>query len=559
MRQFLPHCRLLLVTLLVVALPARAGERPGQAAIAAPHPLAIQAGHEILGEGGNAFDAAVAVASTLAVVEPARSGLGGGGFFLLHRAKDGKDIFLDAREYAPGAATAGMFLPRDGQPAPSPADGPLSAAIPGEPAGLAHLAQRYGRLPLARSLAPAIRLAEQGFAVYPTLQLALRFRQKTYDRWPALPAVFLVDGKVPELGAVIRQPDLAAALKRLAKGGFDGYYRGETARLLVDGVRAAGGVWTAADLEQYRVIEREPLVGEYRGTKIVAAPLPSAGGIALIDALNILSGYDLPRLEGVTARHLFIESLRRVFRDRADYLGDGDFVRVPVPRLVSPDYAAGQRTSIRLDRATPSRDLAGNWPGSEGTDTTHFSLIDADGNRVAATLSVNAWLGSGFMAPGTGIVLNDHMDDFATRPGQGNQLFGVLGGEPNQIAPHKRPLSSMSPTFLESERGVAILGTPGGTRIISMVLQASLAWMDGADAATVAGLRRYHHQYYPDVVVYQDGALTPEEQQGLAALGHRLQRAERDYGNMQVVTWDKAARKVQAASDPRGQNEGWLY
>ncbi len=275
--------------------------------------------------------------------------------------------------------------------------------------------------------------------------------------------------------------------------------------------------------------------------------------------LQILGGYELDRLAPADRKHLIIEAMRRAYRDRAIYLGDPAFVTMPLDRLLSPYYADGQRISILMDRATPSIQLSGIIPEPvAGTNTTHFSVLDRAGNRVAGTLSINTWFGSAFMPPGTGVILNNEMDDFSIKTGVPNG-FDLIGTDANSIAPGKRMLSSMSPTFLESDRGFAILGTPGGSRIISMVLLAALAWSDGADATQMVGLQRYHHQYFPDVVAYEDGAFTPDEKAALEVKGHKLEPSERRYGNMQVVTWDRATGRVSAASDPRGGGEVTIY
>jgi gamma-glutamyltranspeptidase/glutathione hydrolase len=553
---------LVLLVALAWALPAPAkSARPAaQAGIATAHPLATKAGEEILAQGGNAFDAAVAISAALAVVEPFASGLGGGAFWLLHEAKSGRQTVVDAREVAPGAATHDMYLDENGNPRRGATiDGPLAAGIPGEPAGLAHLARRYGRLPLAKSLAPAIRYAEQGVAVTRGMELGLRFRATAAANSPALAAIYLPGGKPVAAGDVLRYPDLARTLRRLAAEGSNGFYRGPVAEALVAGVRAGGGIWTLDDLARYSVVEREPVRSRYRGMTIVSAPPPSAGGVALANVFNILGGFDLPRLSPLDRKHLTIEAMRRAYRDRAIYLGDPAFVTMPLERLLSPYYADGQRISILLDRATPSTQLAGILPEPvAGTNTTHFSVLDRAGNRVAGTLSINTWFGSAFMPPGTGVILNNEMDDFSVKTGVPNG-FELIGTEANSIAPGKRMLSSMSPTFLESDRGVAILGTPGGSRIISMVMLAALAWADGADATQMVGLKRYHHQYFPDVVAYEAGAFTPDEKAGLEAKGHKLEVSERSYGNMQVVTWDRATGRVAAASDPRGGGDVTIY
>jgi gamma-glutamyltranspeptidase/glutathione hydrolase len=543
-----------------VAWSAVAAPRPGSSAIAAAHPLAVAAGEEVLAAGGNAFDAAVAVGAALAVAEPYASGFGGGAFFLLHVARGDRDVFVDARETAPGAARPDMYLDAAGKVVPGLSlDGPLAAGIPGAPAGFAHLAKRYGRLPLERSLAPAIRLAQEGVPVYTRLQLGLRFRRPAAEKSPAFMAVFYPDGQVPAIGAVLRQSDLAATLRRFAAKGFDGFYRGPVAEKLVAGVRAAGGIWTPEDLAGYRVVEREPVRAAYRGATLISAPLPSAGGIGLANMLNILGGFDLAQLDATSRAHVMIEAMRRVYRDRSAYLGDPAFSQPPVEQLLHPFYAAGQRASIRLDRATPSELLPAVLPdGGAGNQTTHFSILDAAGNRVAATLSINTWYGAAFIAPGTGVVLNDEMDDFTVKEGEAN-WFELVGSHANAIAPGKRPLSSMSPTFIESERGVAILGTPGGSRIVTMVLLSALAWLDGADASEMVSLKRFHHQFYPDAVAYEDGAFTAEQIKGLEERGHKLERNERSFGNMNVVTWDYATGEVEAAMDPRGKVEGQVY
>jgi gamma-glutamyltranspeptidase/glutathione hydrolase len=533
---------------------------PDQAGIATAHPLATQAGNEILEAGGNAFDAAVAISAALGVVEPYASGLGGGAFWLLHVAEQQTDTFVDAREVAPSAATADMYLDADGQPIGRASfNGPLASGIPGQAAGLVHLAERYGRLPLAKSLAPAIRYAEEGVPVHQRMLLGLRFRRSAADRWPAFGEVYYPNGETVKEGDVLRQPDLAGTLRRLAAKGFDGFYRGKTARLLLRGVQDGGGIWVADDLADYRVIERDPIAFFYHGVRIISAPPPSSGGIAMANMLNILNGYDLSKLDGAARKHLTIEAMRRAYRDRAEFLGDTDFTEVPVRRLMSSDYAAGQRMSIRVDRATPSDTLAGfRAPVSKGADTTHFSVLDKDGNRVAGTMSINTWYGSAFMAPGTGLIMNNEMDDFAIKPGLPN-YYGLPGYSVNAIEPGKRMLSSMSPTFLESGRGVAILGTPGGSRIITMVLLAAMAWMDGADAQEMVELKRYHHQFTPDQVEHEDGAFSAEEVAALEARGHTLKQVRRVYGNMNVVTWDFKSGKVEAVSDPRGLGEGRVY
>ena len=552
-----PKSSLFLFLFLFLSCNLRAG--PNQAAIASAHPLATAAGFEILAQGGNAFDAAVAVSATLAVVEPSGSGLGGGGFWLLKRAKDGKEIIIDGREKAPLAAHSSMYLDGQGNPtAKLSLDGPLAAGIPGLPAGLAHLAKQYGRLPLSKSLAPAIYHAETGFEVGDHYLRAIASRESILQRYAASADIFLEQHATPKPGFRLVQPGLAMTLKRLAVGGHAGFYRGETARQLVEAVRKAGGVWTLDDLQQYKIIERRPLIGEYHGIRVVSAPPPSSGGIVLVEILNILSAYDLPQFDSVTRKHLIIEAKRRAYRDRDLYLGDPDFVEIPTKRLTSPDYAAGLRVAIRADHALSSESLS-DTPSinPQGDNTTHLSIIDRQGNQVAATLSINQAMGSGFVAEGTGVLLNDEMDDFAVSPGKPN-AYGLVGGNANSIEPGKRMLSSMTPTFLQTKDRIAILGTPGGSRIISMVLLAVLDFAEGNGPVSWVNIGRFHHQYLPDVVEHEPDALTIEEMHGLEKLGHKLKATAKRYGNMQAILWDKSTGQLEAASDPRGEGAAWV-
>ncbi len=541
-----------------IAAPRSAVAHKG--AIASAYPLASQAGEQMLTAGGNAFDAAVAVSAALAVVEPSSSGLGGGGFYLLHRASDGFETMLDAREKAPGAATRDMYLDKAGNEIKGASiSGPLSAGIPGEPAAFEYLALKYGKLPLKQSLAPAIKLAREGFPLYARLQGGIKYKRGILAKSPDAARAFLTaDGGVPPIGAIIKQPELAKTLEAIAERGAKGFYEGPVAAALVDGVRSGGGIWTLADLANYRVIERKPLVGDYHGARIVSASPPSSGGIAVLDSLNILAGFDLHQVDSATRKHLIIEAMRRAYRDRAIYLGDPDFVAMPLEQLTSVDYAAGQRSSIRADKAMPSDMLPGIESEPGGTQTTHFSVLDADGNLVAATISVNLFFGNGYMPAKTGVLLNNTMDDFSTKPGSPN-AFGLVGAKANAVAPNKRSLSSMSPTFVETPKGVMIIGSPGGSFIISMVLLGTLNYLDGMNAADIVKYPHYHHQYLPDEVDYEPGALSGTEIQALKAMGHNLQVADREWGNMQVVTWDYASGKVEAASDPRGEGVGLVY
>jgi len=542
-------CAFVLLLLVQVAL---AVEKPPAAAIASAHPLATQAGHEILAAGGNAFDAAVTISAVLAVVEPYSSGMGGGGFWLLHRAEDGFETMLDGRERAPLAAHRDLYLNDQGEIIPNLSiNGPLAAGIPGQPAALAHLAEKYGQLSLKQTLAPAIRLAREGFPVDDYYRRMVKWRLDALRQSHSATLLFLQNGEIPQVGYSVRQPDLADTLEVLSEQGRDGFYKGRVAQKLVDGVRANGGIWTLKDLAAYQPVEREPVRGNYRGMSITTAAPPSSGGVVLLAMLNILSRFDLDDYPSVARKHLMIEAMRRAYRDRAEYLGDPDFVGMPIEQLIHPLYAAGLARDIEFDRATPSKMPEAKTEFDEGRDTTHFSILDREGNRVAATLSINYPFGSGFVPAGTGILLNDEMDDFSARPGEPN-VYGLIGGEANAIAPGKRMLSSMTPTFVETVEGVAILGTPGGSRIITMLLHGILELQAGGEPKNWVSKPRFHHQYLPDEVQFEPGALMADEVVALTRLGHQLKPLKRSYGNMQGVYWNKKTKAVSAASDPRG-------
>ena len=524
-------------------------------AIASAHPLATAAGFEIIAKGGNVYDAAVAVSAALAVVEPFGSGLGGGAYWLLHREKDKLDVVIDGREKAPLAADKDMYLDKNGKVIPKLSlDGALAAAIPGMPAGLVHLSEKYGRLTLADNLAPAVRYAKTGFAIGDRYLRNLKVRVDTIKQYPETARIYLnKEQNLPELYSILRQPDLADTLINIAQHGRDGFYKGEVADKLVTSVAKAGGIWTQADLDAYQVIERNPVVGNYKGIKVTSVPPSSSGGIALIETLNILAAYDLQALPKLTRKHLIVEAMRRAYHDRSLYLGDGDFISIPVERLLNMDYAAGLRSAIRFDKALSSDQLSGQIESQhQGTNTTHFSIIDQEGNRVAATLSINFIFGSAFVASGTGVVLNDEMDDFDSQPGAMN-VYGLVGGIANAIAPSKRMLSSMTPTFLETDKKVAVLGTPGGSRIISMVLLAALNFAEGKGPETWVNLPRFHHQFMPDVIEYEPAALSEDEINTLKQMGHQLKEVPRPYGDMQAVLLNKHAKFLSAASDKRGE------
>ncbi|RRQ24528.1 gamma-glutamyltransferase [Guyparkeria sp. SCN-R1] len=539
-----------------------ASASPGQAAIATAHPMATAAGREVLEAGGNAFDAAVAITAALAVVEPYSSGLGGGGFYLLHDAASGRDVMLDARERAPGQASRDMYLDDEGNPQPDlSVDGPLAAGIPGIPAALDHLAADYGALPLSTTLDPAIHAARDGFAVTEMYRRLAGFREELLANDPGSRSIFLDHGKLPALGHVIRQPDLAETLERIAVEGRDGFYQGELAGRLVDGVRKAGGIWCRSDLAGYRVVEREPVVSHFRGFEVVSAAPPSSGGVAIAQVLNTYGALERRAGElddlSVLGLHYRVEAMRRAYRDRAEYLGDPDYVDMPIERLTGDDYAAGLAVGISPTDATPSSALAPVVTEPEGPHTTHFSVMDGEGNYVAATLSINYPFGAAVTVPGTGVLLNDEMDDFSQKPGVPN-VYGLVGAEANAIAPGKRPLSSMSPTFVRSEDLVGVLGTPGGSRIITMVLGGVLAATRGEPVDDWVTGPRIHHQYLPDRIEVEPDLLTDEQRAELELMGHRIEVND-GFGNMQAVAWWRDDGRLEAASDPRGEGEAVVF
>jgi len=533
-----------------VAAEAAPTDTPPGYALASAHPLATRAGAEILDAGGNAFDAAVAVSAALSVVEPQASALGGGGFFLLHRQSDGVQVMVDGREVAPLAATEGMFLDKKGVPDPKKSRvGPLAAAIPGGPAAWIHIASKYSTRPLAQLLAPAVRYAREGF---PADRRYVRDLAMVADRLsPAAAAVFMPGGKVPAEGTLIRQPELAVVLEQIGTQKRAGFYEGAAAEKLVAAVRAAGGIWAIEDLSRYRIIERKPLTFFFRDHRLVSAPPPSAGGVILAQTLGMLETRNWPPADPVEAKHVLVEAWRRAYRDRRE-LGDPEFVFAPLYRLLSLEYLRPLARDIDPARATPSVPATAS---REGQHTTHFSILDAQGNRAGVTVTLNEYFGSGFMPAGTGVLLNNEMDDFTAAPGALN-AYGLEGAKANAIVPGKRPLSSMAPTFVEGPRGLLILGTPGGGRIPSMVLLGTLAFLQGGDAAQVVGLRRYHHQYLPDRIEHEPGALSDSERAALAARGHVLREVTDGYGNMQAVWWDRGGDRLESASDPRGVGSG---
>jgi gamma-glutamyltranspeptidase/glutathione hydrolase len=461
---------------------------------------------------------------------------------------------IDARETAPAGVKQSDYFDAQGNPLPDATTrGGTAAGIPGMPAGLVHVTERYGKLPLAVTLAPAIRLAREGFPVDTRYARLAKVREQ-FLRDGMGTDVFLAQGNAPVAGFVLRQPALAQTLERIARFGTSGFYEGPVAAAMVGAVRDAGGAWTMADLRAYKVVEREPVRFTYRGAAITTAALPSAGGIALAQILGMLERFPIGAIGTPATDHLVVEALRRAFRDRARYLADGDFVQVPVARLISREYTRKMSDGIDIAHATPS-DTLGDTDAArvESHDTTHLSVIDSAGNRVAATLTINLLFGAGIVPPGTGVLLNNEMDDFSLRADVPN-AFELRGSVVNRIEPRKRPLSSMTPTFVEDEKGVIVLGAPGGSRIVSQVLFGVLEYLRSSqvDLERLVAMPRYHHQFWPDRIEVEPEGYSDEWRAAMADRGHTVRTARRPWGNMQAVFKSKHGI-ASAASDPRGE------
>ncbi|OYX80804.1 MAG: gamma-glutamyltransferase [Bradyrhizobium sp. 35-63-5] len=487
---------------------------------------AARVGIEVLDRGGNAVDAAVAVGFTMAVTYPRAGNIGGGGFMVIHIAKGDVDTSIDYRETAPAAATPTMFLDAQGNPDPAKSrDSGLAVGVPGTVAGLIMAYRKYGsgKLTLAELLRPAIRLADQGFSVQDDVADSLPGAAKRFARWPSTADILLKNGDEPlEAGDRLIQYDLANTLKNIAERGDAGFYQGDVAQNIAVAVRKAGGVMTSDDLKNYHAIERPVVRGTYRGYDIISMPPPSSGGVALIEMLNILEGYDLANLPREKALHDEIEAMKRAYADRAVYMGDPDSVKMPIAGLISKQYAATLRAGI-TDRATPAADIRAGKPAlAEGQNTTHFSVIDKDGNAVSNTYTLNFSYGLGLVAEGTGVLLNNELDDFTAKAGASN-AYGLVGYAANLPGPNKRPLSSMTPTIvLKNGKPFLITGSPGGSRIITAVLQVIANVIDfKMSIADAVAAPRLHNQWQPDQTLVEPG-FSPAMLDALQARGHRL-------------------------------------
>jgi len=522
--------------------------------VVADEQRAVQVGLDILKQGGNAVDAAVAVGFAMAVTYPRAGNIGGGGFMLVRDAKTKKVIAIDYRETAPEQAHRDMFLDEAGN-----ADSKLSrfshlaVGVPGTVAGLALALEKFGTLDLKTVLQPAIKLAREGFAISPSLHQALKKRRDRFS--PAAQKIFYTaSGEPPKVGELLLQKDLAATLQRIAKQGTAGFYTGETARLLIADMAKYGGVMTLKDLAGYKPVLREPVRGEFRGYQIYSMSPPSSGGVHIVQLLNILSGYDLRTLGHNSAAtiHRMAEAMKLAYADRAKYLGDPDFVPVPTIGLTSPAYAQRLRDKINLEKATPSKQVSeGTPPGYESPQTTHFSVLDHAGNMVANTYTLNFSFGSGLMAEGTGFLLNNEMDDFSAKPGVPN-AYGLIGGEANAVAPNKRMLSSMSPTLvLKDDQPFMVTGSPGGSQIITTTLQVILNVIEyGLNIQEAVNAIRVHHQWWPDTLLVERG-LNADTRFKLLMKQQKVITSGWAMGSANSILRNLKTGELQGAADPR--------
>ena len=570
-RNLLIHCSLCaLLAATVAAAPLRPTHAP-HAMVASVHELASRAGVEMLRSGGNAVDAAVATGFALAVVHPQAGNLGGGGFLLLRNAT-GETHFIDFREKAPAAATENMYLDAQGNVIPeSSKDSSLigykSIGVPGSVAGLVYAEKKYGKLSIEKVMAPAIKLARDGFPLAYEDTQDLK-KDEYLAQFPESKRIFLRDGNYYQPGELFKQPELARTLERIAKDPDD-FYHGAVARELAAAIHRGGGLITAADLAAYEVKEREPIRGSYRGYEIISAPPPSSGGVALVEILNILEGFDLAKLGNRSAQtlHLGAEAFRRAFYDRSDFMGDPDFAKVPVAQLIDKKYAAAWRDSIDPNHASVSKDL--KRPSifnelervaqsrltaiREPENTNHYSVVDAEGNAVAVTTTLNDSFGSRVTAEGLGFLLNDEMDDFAAKQGVPN-AYGLIQGPANAIGPGKRPLSAMTPTIvLKDGKLFLVLGSPGGPTIITTVANVLIGVVDfSLDIAEAVNAPRFHHQWLPDQILVED-RLSPDTMNGLRSKGHKL-NIKHFWGDGECIMVDSKTGERLGASD--GRNNG---
>ena len=521
--------------------------------VATQEATATRIGLEVLQGGGNAVDAAASIGFALAVTLPSAGNLGGGGFMVVHDAASGETVAIDYREKSGGAAFRDMFLDEAGEAGPEKSRfSGLAIGVPGTVAGMALALERYGTISLAEALAPAIELAAQGIAVTPDLAQSLENAKERLQKWPSSAAVFYKDGGAPyEPGETLVQRDLAWSLEQIAEEGPEAFYGGPIAERIVAEVRRAGGHLSLDDFRAYEAVVREPVRGDYRGFEIVSMPPPSSGGVHIVQILNILEGYPIGFLGagGAETIHLMAEAMKLAYADRSEYLGDPDFVDVPVGTLTSKAYAEHLRGLINRNRARPAAEIKpGDLALYESPETTHFAIVDAAGNAVANTYTINFSYGTGLVAEGTGILLNNELDDFSAKPGVPN-AYGLTGGDANAVAPDKRPLSSMSPTIvLQDGRPFLVTGSPGGPRIITTTLQVIMNVIDhGMNIAEATFAPRVHHQWLPDELRIEEG-LSPDTVRLLEQMGHAIS-VEDAMGSTQSIMVTENG--LSGSSDPR--------
>jgi len=544
--------RILALLLIAVALPLYAAQpvraRHGMVVTRERH--ATEAGLKILESGGNAIDAAVAVGFALAVTHSSAGNIGGGGFMLI-RLADGRTTFIDFRERAPGAASRNMYLDASGKATQDSTVGYRASGVPGTVRGLEYASKKYGKKPWGELVRPAVDLASQGFALSYAQAQGLRNAGRNLSRFPESNRIFLRGGKYYEPGEVFVQADLGRTLERIATAGAKDFYEGETARLLAQDMKEHGGLITLDDLKQYAAIERKPMTGSYRGYSIITSPPPSSGGVGILQMLGVLEGTSFEKGGAGSASvvHYMTEAMRRYFADRAEHLGDPDFVKVPLSGLLDPAYIGKLRASIDPERATPSSEIhAARFSGHESNETTHYSVADGDGNIAIVTYTLNGGYGSKVTATGLGFLLNNEMDDFAPKPGEAN-MYGLIQGEANAIQPHKTPLSSMVPTIiLKDGKPLLALGSPGGPTIINTVLEVIVNVLDfGMNVQDAVNWPRFHHQWMPDVLNLEPG-YSPDTVALLEKRGYTIRRVAAQ-GEVAAIRFNN--EWLEGAADPR--------
>ena len=548
----------LAIAVVVAAYPSlaasRAPVRAKHGMVVSVSEIASKVGVDILKRGGNAVDASVAVGLALAVVWPSAGNLGGGGFMVI-RLANGKSTVIDYREMGPAAAHRNVYLDSSGKYVPeSSTFGHKAAGVPGSVAGMAMALEKYGTLKWADVAEPARKLAAEGFPVWYQLETSLKGTARDLSRYPETKRIFLRDGKFYETGEIFRQPELASTLDRLIKSGPKEFYLGRTAELIAESMKKYGWI-TMEDLKNYRAIERETLKGMYRGHEIITMPPPSSGGIALIEMLNILEHFNLKELGfgSSASTHLKVEAMRRAFADRAQYLGDADFVKVPIAGLISRKYADQLASTIDRTKASTSQQVTyGNPIPYESEETTHYTVVDKDGNAVATTTTINDGFGNKITVEGAGFLLNNEMDDFAAKPGSPN-AYGLIQGEANAVAARKRPLSAMTPTIvLKDGKLLFVVGSPGGPTIINTVMQVITNVVDyGMTIQQAVDAPRVHHQWMPDQIVYEPMGLVMDVTNTLRTMGHTLTDRPRHMGDAHAVMIEEKTGIRLGAADPR--------